>query len=210
MPSLTADISWMKSHLISLLVCAILIYAGIYGVESIIAKHDKQTAAIYQQQNQQFQQTVQQEIAQLVAQNQQLAAQLAANQKKEQSIPVTVKDETADQVAFDISKAANSKPNAVTVQNNNVVLDLPTAQLALADMQLVPLLQQDKADLSQQLLNETKMYNDEVAAHKSDNETNQKQITALKADCRKSKLKWFGIGYVAGFISGVAIAVHGV
>lgn len=51
------------------------------------------------------------------------------------------------------------------------------------------------------------MYTDEVAAHKKDNDTNAAEVKALKADARKGKLKWFGIGFVTGLISGVALHV---
>ena len=86
-------------------------------------------------------------------------------------------------------------------------------QTALTDVLLVPQLQSDKKDLQDQLTNETqiatnnkKLYDDEVVAltgeqkaHAADKLASATEITALKADARKSKLKWFGIGVLVGY-----------
>jgi hypothetical protein len=36
-------------------------------------------------------------------------------------------------------------------------------------------------------------------------DANKKEIAALKADCRKGKMKWFKVGFVTGFVSGLAV-----
>jgi hypothetical protein len=41
----------------------------------------------------------------------------------------------------------------------------------------------------------------EKASHKADVSADAKELTAVKVEARKSKLKWFGIGFVAGFIA---------
>jgi hypothetical protein len=203
MASLSDDLSWLKTHLILLAVVAVLTFSGIYGVESLIAKHDAKTASIYQTQNEQFQKQVVVEIAALQQQNQALLQQVATRQQVEVKIPTNSGSLTAPQAADTISKYTLNHPVVPTA--TGVTVDLATAQAIASDLQMLPLVRQDKADLQVAFTNEVKIYNDEVAAHKKDNDANAEQIKSLKADARKGKLKWFGIGYVAGFVSGVAL-----
>src|SRR5208283_4000756 len=76
-----ADLSWFKHHLILLTVVAVLIFGGVYGVLTIIDRHDAQraaesvaAAAAADKQNAVVQAATQQQIALLAAQNQQLQA----------------------------------------------------------------------------------------------------------------------------------------
>lgn len=217
------DWTWLTAHLVLVGVLALVVVGSIYGVESLIAKHDSENAARYaaiaaqaNQQNQLFQTQVQAEIKTLVDANQQLAnqnAQLATALTKRQAIEVNIPKQvgtlTATQTATQLGGTANG---------DIVSLPLPQAQIALADVLLVPQLQADKTDLQGQLKNETqiatnneKLYNDEVTAlglehtaHLADNKANAEQIVSLKADARKGKLKWFGIGFVTGYLARVA------
>lgn len=217
--AVSKDLAWLKTHIILLAVVAGLILGGIYGIESLVAKHDDAAAAKYSQiaadtakQNQQFQLQVQTEIASLVAANQQLANQnqqlvvsLATRQNQEIQIPKQTASLTAVQVAVELQGTANG---------DNVSLTLPVAQNVLASVRLVPLLQADKKNLQDAYNNEVqiannneKLYTEEQKAlvseqgsHKADNEANAKQITKIKADARKSKLKWLGIGILIGFV----------
>ena len=212
------DWKWLTTHLILVGVLLASAVGAVYGVESIIAKHDEQAAAKYaaiatqaNQQNQQFQSQVLAEMKVLADQNQQLAnsnTQLATaltqRQKVEVNIPKQVGTMTATQVATQLGGTATG---------DNVTLPLPAAQTALTDVLLVPQLQSDKKDLQDQLTNETqiatnnkKLYDDEVVAltgeqkaHAADKLASATEITALKADARKSKLKWFGIGVLVGY-----------
>lgn len=212
------DWKWLTTHLVLVGVLLASVAGAVYGVESLVAKHDEQVAAKYaaiatlaNQQNQQFQTQVLAQMKALSDQNQQLAnsnAQLAAaltqRQKVEVEIPKQVGTMTATQVATQLGGTATG---------DNVTLPLPAAQTALTDVLLVPQLQSDKKDLQDQLTNETqiatnnkKLYDDEVVAltgeqkaHAADNKASATEITALKADARKSKLKWFGIGVLVGY-----------
>lgn len=217
--AVSKDLSWLHTHLLLLALVGILIFGGIYGVELLMARHDDASAAKYSQiaadtakQNQQFQLQVQAEITSLVAANQQLANQnqqlvvsLATRQNQEIQIPKQTASLTAVQVAVELQGIANG---------DNVSLTLPVAQNVLASVRLVPLLQADKKNLQDAYNNEVqiannneKLYTEEQKAlvseqgsHKADNEANAKQISKIKADARKSKLKWLGIGIVIGFI----------
>jgi hypothetical protein len=217
--SLLADVTWLKTHLILVAIAASLVFGSVYGVESIIAKHDDKNAIVLQtlsdsmnKQNQQFQQNIKTQLDSLAAQNVQLEQQnsqlinaLAARQVVEKQIPLTNATLSAQDAAGKL------KGQAV---GNTVVLDLPIARDLVTSVQLVPLLQQDKADLEKsngllqtEVSNGVKALDLERTAHTNDNTTNagtikarDAEIVAVKAECRKSKLKWFGIGVVVGFV----------
>lgn len=195
------DLNWIKTHLILLAIVVGGVYGGIYLIESKMAEHDKVTAAIYQSQNQQFQAQVKEEIDALKQANVLLAQSVATRQVVEVKLPTQNGSLTATQAAQEITKSVKANPGEVTSVGDTVVLDLPVARVLTTMAELVPLLQADKADLTQQLTNETKIYNDEVSAHKKDTETDAVVLKACKADSRRGKFKWFGIGYVAGFLT---------
>jgi hypothetical protein len=212
------DWSWLTGHLVLVLILILTVGGSVYGVESLIARHDSENASKYaaiaaqaNQQNQQFQLQVQAEIKTLIEANQQLANQnaqlataLAKRQTVEVNIPRQVGSLTATQVATQLGGTATS---------DTINLPLPQAQTALSDVLLVPQLQADKTDLQTQLTNETqvaannkKLYEDESTAltneqkaHTADNTANAAKITALNAECKKSKWKWFGIGVAVGY-----------
>jgi hypothetical protein len=198
--SISDDLSFLKTNIPLLIVVLGLTLGGVYGVESLVASHDKQTAALFQAQNTQFQAQIQQEIQSLQAANAQLANAISQRQTIEVKIPTLNGSLTAAQSALAISQAVKANPGEVSATGDNVMLDLPVTREITSMIQLLPLVQADKADLQQQLANETRIYADEKAAHKKDNDTNAETIKSLKADCRKSKLKWFGIGVVVGFV----------
>jgi hypothetical protein len=217
--TVSKDIAWLKTHILLLAIVAGLIFGGVYGVESLIAKARDAEASRYSQiasdtakQNQQFQLQVQAQIATLVAANQQLANQnqqlvvsLANRQVQEVSIPKQTASLTASQIAIELQGTANG---------DNVSLTLPVAQNVLASVRLVPLLQKDKTDLQSAYDNQVQIANNnqklyegerdalvsEQKSHKADNDASAAEIKKVKADCRKSKWKWLGIGIVIGFI----------
>ena len=133
------DWSWLTAHLLLVGVLVVVAAGSVYGVESLIAKHDAENAARYaaiavqaNQQNQLFQTQVQAEIKTLVDANQQLAnqnAQLATaltqRQTVEVNIPKQVGTLTATQVATQLGGTANG---------DIVSLPLPQAQIALTDV----------------------------------------------------------------------------
>jgi hypothetical protein len=218
--TLTGDVSWVKTHLLLVGVVAALVFGSVYGVESLIANHDAKNAIVLQtladsqaKANAQFQISVKSQIDAIAAQNAELAAEnqtlikaLAIRQVIEAKIPVQNSSLSAQDAASAL------KGQAV---NDQVVLPLPVARDLVTSVQLVPLLQADKADLEKsnglletEVANGVKALDLERTAHTNDNSTNTSTIKArdaeivvLKAECRKSKLKWFGVGYVAGYIS---------
>jgi hypothetical protein len=215
----SSELNWLHTHLLLLVVVIVLVVGSVYGVESLIAKHDDTAAARYSaiaagadKKNEEVQAALQSKVDTLAAMNQQQSAQvsvliqsLAKRQVAETAIPKQVGSLTAAQVATQLGGAANG---------DDVVLPLPQAQVALSDVQLVPLLQKDKVDLQdaynrevQIAANNVILYNDEHDAllseqksHKADNDANAAEIKKVKADARKSKLKWLGIGILIGFV----------
>jgi hypothetical protein len=222
--SLTTDWGWIKTHLILLAFAATLSVGAVYGVlyiqSSERAAAEQRQAVIVDAltaQNKIIQQNVAQQIAalnqqnqQLELQNQQLSVLLAKRQVIEVALPKQNATLSATQVATQLGGVA---------QNNDVLLPLSNAQSVLTAVQLVPLLQQDKVDLTasngllkNEVINAQSALDLERKAHTSDNTTSaatiklrDDTILTLRAENRKSKLKYFGLGYVAGFVSACAL-----
>jgi len=221
---LAADWSWIKTHLILLAFAATLSVGAVYGVlyiqTSERAAAEQRQAVIVDAltaQNKVIQQQSAQQIAALNQQNQLLEAQiqqitaaLAKRQVIEVNVPKQNATLTAAQVATQLGGVA---------QGDDVLLPLSNAQSVLTAVQLVPLLQQDKVDLTasngllkNEVTNAQSALDLERKAHTSDNTTSaatiklrDDTILTLREENRKSKLKWFGIGYVAGFVSACAL-----
>lgn len=225
-----ADLSWVKTHLILLAVVAVLAFGGIYTIESLIAKHDVEQAAQWQmilKQQQTATAAIQQQLAadeqhwtqveaELLQQNANLAKDITARDAQSQQQVNHDATLSAKEAAQRI--AADTKSDA-TAQADTVVLPLSTARITVADLDMLPVVQADLADTQKQLANETTAYNtcqNDVTEQKTlvaaeqktlvDTQTaDAKTIKALKAEHRKAILKAFGIGYVAGFVSGATV-----
>jgi hypothetical protein len=129
-----------------------------------------------------------------------LAKALQARQTVEVKLPVQNASLSASQVAQGLGQGA-------TAAGDTIVLPLPLGQLALTDMQLVPLLTQDKAQLQAELANETQSLTLEKQAHASDVKALNAQIDVDKVElktekalARRSKMRWFAAGVVVGFV----------
>jgi hypothetical protein len=196
-------------------------------VESIIAAHDNanltqakvvaqsqadKTAALaaqVEQQSAQYQALATKLDAQnaaLVAANTQLATALAQQQRTDAGLPPS-----------ELAQRWNTLvPSAnVTVSTNGETLPTSGAIATVQSLEQVPVLQkqlgntQDELKSAQQLLglsqNENTTLNSEVSSlnvQLKDNQTvcNQ-QIAVIKAEGRRSKRRWFAIGFVSGFIT---------
>lgn len=154
-----------------------------------------------------FQAQVSAQLNQLQAQNDSLTKALSARQQTEKVIPTQNGSLTPPQVATGIQTATGGKNGEATSNGQFIQLDLPLARTALTDMELVPLLQADKSNLSDQLSNEQKSLALEQSAHQSDLKTSKTSLDSAQADLKsckanltKSRMKWFGIGVVVGFV----------
>ena len=221
--------TYVKAHerLVLAGIAAVLLWFAVGHVESIIAAHDNanltqakvvaqsqadKTAALaaqVEQQSAQYQALATKLDAQnaaLVAANTQLATALAQRQKTDASLPPT---ELANRWAVLVPQA---KP---TVTATGLAVDTPGAVATVQQLESVPVLsaqlgnERTQLESTQKLLglsqNETTTLSSEVSSLRvqiKDNQTvcNQ-QIAVVKAEARKSKRRWFLIGFVSGFIT---------
>lgn len=223
-----ADYSWLTHHILMLVIVGVLVIGSVYGIESVIARHDHENALEKQafaqtlaQQNQTFQAQTQTQINTLVQQNTALQQQIGVlataittrdSQLRTQQaqVPALTPDQLSVEWQKDIKNAGNIKPILGGYQ-----VDQSAAVASLQAIEAVPVLQQDILDLQTsnknlgvQIVNETAIYEDEKKAHASDNTANKAAIDAqnakikdLNAQCRKSKLRWFGLGFLAGLFA---------
>jgi hypothetical protein len=223
--TLSHDLAYLRQHLILLALVLLLAFGGIYGVESLIAKHDHENALekqafaqTLQQQNQTFQAQTQSQINTLVQANTVLQQQVGVlataittrdSQLRTQqaAVPQLTPDQLSVEWQKDIKNAGNIKPIVGGYQ-----VDQAAAVASVQAIEAVPVLQQDIADLQTsnknlgvQFVNEVAIYEDEKKAHKSDKDADKATIDArdgtikdLKSDIRKGRFKWFAIGFIAG------------
>ena len=208
----TADIAWMKHHIILLAVVGVLILGGVYGVETLLANraHEQflQQQTILQtmvQQNKQTQEQAQAQISSLTQQNavmaQQfatLAASIAARDAQLFKDRQQVKTLPPAQLATKLGEAAQEPAPSID-STGNFLAPLPLAQKSVDALITLPVLINDNADLKSQLDKETTIaanndqkFQAEVKAHESDNntckqtvDTKNAQIRDLKASARK-------------------------
>jgi hypothetical protein len=223
------DWSWLISHLILLAVVGLLVTGAVYGTESLIAKHDAarstQFAQILATQAAETKTLQQQfaadELASAVrdAQYQQTIAQLSksiqvrdANAQKQQQTDATL---DAVSAASRLATQTGAKPGEVTVAEDNVILDLPITRNIVASLDSLATIEADLQDTKNELTAQTGLTADantkladadKVIASQTtqladSTKACQAQISAVKAEARKSKFHWFIGGYIAGFVS---------
>jgi hypothetical protein len=226
--TLSHDLAYLRQHLILLALVVLLVFGGVYGILSVISKHDHENALekqafaqTLQQQNQTFQAQTQSQINTLVQANTALQQQVGVlataittrdSQLRTQqaAVPQLTPDQLSVEWQKDIKNAGNIKPILGGYQ-----VDQSAAVASVQAIEAVPVLQQDIVDLQNsnknlgvQLVNETAIYEDEKKAHASDNTANAAAIAAqnakikdLNAQCRRSKWRWFGAGFIAGLFA---------
>lgn len=229
------DLSWIKGHIFLLLAVAILIFVGVYGIESVFAAHDKQKAAETQQILAAAQAQTQLVLTKLLQDEQNWSAQNAQNQQliltlaqtiskrdaagqKQQQIDTTL---SAKDAAQRLSQQTKAGTGEIVAQGDSVLLDLPVTRQVVQLLDTLPVVQADLADTQKQLGAETV-----VATNLQANVTEQKtlidalktqntdqvnackaEVKSLKAEARKGKAKWFGIGFISGLLLHFAAGV---
>jgi hypothetical protein len=218
-------------RLLLALIVAVVIYIGYVKVTNVIADHDaaqlKQAQVVTAQQatqNAALAQQVQVDKAQLQAltdkltqQNQQLtnanvalATALSRQQHTDATLPPT---ELAQRWA---QLTPNMPAGGVTVNSQNAMTVTQAGAVATTQqLEKVPALTQELANETQQKQNDDQLL---AASTKNifdltgqvtglnkqivdNNQVCQDQIKVVKDAARKSKRRWFIIGYVAGFLS---------
>jgi hypothetical protein len=203
-----------KQHIILYVCLALALLGGTYLIADRRAETARTEAAVAKAQlaqvqsaNTAFQAQVSAQISQLQASNQALEAQLAQRTITEKSIPTQNGSLNATQTASGIQVATGGKDGEATTNGQFIQLDLPLGQQALSALQLVPLLQKDKADLTMEVSNDEKALDLEKQSHQSDLKTDEAKLNACQADLKavnhsllRTRLRWFAAGIVVGFI----------
>jgi DNA/RNA endonuclease YhcR with UshA esterase domain len=216
------------SHIVLFTMLALAIFGGIYLYDSkrADAADARATLSDYKAQqavatNSTYQTQVQTQIAALTEQNSQLAAEVSvlsrASQVRTQTLVVTQKSDAtlAPSALSQKWNALLKDANASTPTVTGYVVSNQGAVETVQALDSIPVLTSNLADANSTITTQqTEIANDALAltmeqsAHTADNLTAKTQLAAsaldlkaCKADARKGKLKWFGIGFVVGFIS---------
>ena len=179
---LVRDVTWVRTHVIAILVSIALIVGlilgGVYLVEDLVAKHDASVAAADMAKNNidtATQAALMNQLTQMQAAD---AARDAANvaligslvKQMTQSRAITVKQVAADNT-LDAAAAAQrlivqtkAAPGEVTVVNNSLLTDLPISRTIIANLDLLAQAQSDVTNLTGQLGAQTVLTTDATAS----------------------------------------------
>lgn len=225
---LKADYTWLTTHLIQLAIVGVLVIASVWGVESIIARHDSAISSRYDAlaaqsaaQNQTIQKQSADAIAQLATQNSLLQTQVAGLAQAISSRDAALLNLQKQVINMQPPALAAEWPKYIThgtvsALPDGVKLDVPAAQDTLQQLEAVPVLQADNKSLSDANGKQAAEITNDAAALKSSQDAldteklshvaDQKACEAdkktLKAQARKGKLKAFFMGVVTGLIGG--------
>lgn len=228
-----SDLTWLQKHerIICIPLLGLVLWFAIGKVDTLIADHDKAmltqaqaTALIQEHKNEalaaaaeqaaaQYQalaEKVQQQNAALEQANVALSTALAKQQKTDATLPPTEL----------VTRWNTLVPEAsVSIMNGQITVPQTGAVATVQQLEEVPVLRTQNANISTQNANiqsELGASRTQVDAltHQVDGlnlqivdnkKVCQDQIAVVKAEARKSKRRWFVIGYVAGFVSRQAI-----
>jgi hypothetical protein len=216
-------------HLVILAVVGCLVFGGIYGVESIIAKHDAKTEAKYSQllvtqttQTKAIEDKLSSDEQAHQALENQLLAQLAADEaamKQRDALNAQliakIAQMTAPQVVADLQPKLRA--GTATLLADGVKLDVPAARDVDEQITEGANAKTDLATTQADLAKETTIAGNAqadlataktaIGAEQAKNTDQVKacaaEVATVKAEARKGKMKWFVIGYVSGFLTRV-------
>ena len=181
--------------------------------ELILNEAHQQTQAIQQQLNQDEKNWAQIN-SKLLAENGKLASQI--NQRNAQAQQQIQQDQNLSAVdTASRLEQQTAESGEATAVNSTIVLTLPIGRKIVTMLDEVTPLEDNLAATRQQLTNETEVVKnlqsdlngkDKLIAAmqveaKDANTACKKQIADVKAQARKSKMKWFGVGFVLGFVA---------
>lgn len=225
---ITKDWDWLKTHILLLAVTGIFVVGSVYGVESLIARHDAASTAKYSVLlDTQIQQTqaVEKQLATdeahwtqveqtLLNQNAQLSKTIVTENKQVENQRKADATLNAQQAAERLTQQTKAASGEVVASGDNVVVDLPITRSIVSDLDLLVGTQDTLKATQTQLVNETTIADNaksDAAAKntlimnlKAQNDAQVKscdaRVALVKAQARKGKLKWFVSGVVVGFI----------
>jgi hypothetical protein len=216
-----------KHHIILYAVAIVFALGLTYTIESGVAdraeqKYEKAQAIadLKDQQNIQFQQQIQATIQQLQTQNTQLQAISAQQATTINSLQKQLTTQKANDATLPPSGLAQriqslAPGGTITVVATGYNLDQAEAVSIAQALEEPPVLKQELAaddtiikNDTAIIINDAKVLDAEKQSHGSDVSAMQAKLDAanleikdVKAKARKGKLKFFGIGYIAGFAS---------
>ena len=224
----TADLAWLKTHIALLAIVIALVVGSVYGIDSMIAKHDAVAEARYSQIL--AQQTAQataltdqlktdeanwtQLSSQLNAQNQVQQQQIAARDKQISILLSKINTLQPPEIVADLQPKLHA--GTATVLPDGVKLDTEAARDVDKQITQGAVTAADLVSTKIELANETtlavtanKNLSDAGAAVTALQKQNADQVQAcaaevktIKAQARKSKIKFFLAGLVIGVIGG--------
>jgi hypothetical protein len=231
----SAATSWFKTHetllivFMSLIVGTFLVYKGLDIVSSYENHKAQQAIAVVQAQSNQNAADLTTVKQTLAAYQTALANATTANQTLAQAVTarntVVVKQESTDatlpQSALGQRWETLVNDTGVTPTPTGFAVPEKAALDTVQSLEQVPVLTQDVKDAQAQTAN------DQIALTQANNVIDQGktlvtglqnqltdetkscsiQLSAAKAAANKGKFKWFGIGYVSGFVSGLVVAI---
>ena len=222
--------TWLAHHVVLFILAVIICVGAVYATDSIISKRDDANStkwnSILQTQTEQTA-ALQKEIA---ANEKESAARDAQYQKTISDLAKTIGqrnvqnekqqkvDATLDtqQAAERLASQTHATTGEVAVEGHSVSLDLPITRNIVSSLDLLATTTQNLADTNKELAAQQGITTDAVADDQKQKQLVANlqtqvldgdkaclaQVTALKAKNRKSKIKVFFVGYVAGFITG--------
>lgn len=228
--------TYVKAHerLVLAGIAAVLLWFAVGHIEGIIARHDNanlqqaqvvaqaqadKTAAIAEQVAQQSAQyaslaaKVQQQNDALMQANVALSTALAKQQHSDATLP------PSDLVARWNALVPQAKP---TVTATGIAVDTPSAVATLQQLEIIPVQQQELTNTQKELENAQSLVtaegqqmttlNTEVGSLRTQLGDNQAvcqaQIKVVKAEARRSKRRWFAVGFATGWFSRQAVKTY--
>ena len=226
---LKADLTWIQKHerIILALVGGLVLWFAIGKIDTLIANHDhanlqqaQVAAAVQEEKNQALAAQIAQQAAEYKALAEKVEAQNAALEQVNVNLATALTKQQKTDAALPptelVARWNTLVPAAgATVSPNGVFVGSQGAGTTVQQLEKVPVLaaQLDNEIAiesgTQKLLTSSEgrvvTLNDQVTDLKTQAVLNAKvctdQIAVVKADARKSKRKWFIVGYIAGFLS---------
>lgn len=220
------ELSWIAHHLILVGVLVAVLFAGVYGVQTLIERHDEKKA----QQASVALQVVVDQVKKLEDHQAQTDAQVAQRETARdaliKSLVATIANRdavlkqqidknatlTAQQAAARLSEQYKAQPGEVVASGDTVIADLPltrsfvntfdqftacTANYLDTQKQLA-VEQARTADLKTQVTDRDGVITGKNTELGKQKDKYEGDIKVLNDNARKSKLKWFAAGVVTG------------
>lgn len=227
-PALTPKVSWLKQHerMIIVALLAATFFASVGKVETILANHDASKAAVTQQaldDQKQINANLANQVTQLDVdykdlramldkQNAALAVAAAARTQALATQQATDKTLPPTELTQRWASLIGGDASDVSYSGNNYSVSNAGAVATVVTLEQVPALQANLQDAKQTVDNQAAELQkaDQVqtalnaqvgglqAQLKDADKACQAQVANVKAQARKSKMRWFGIGVGAG------------